>query len=143
MSSMCEIYEIVLNLRPFPFKSPEFTGAGAFDPIAKQKALARWMLKSQIQKIKHLIDSKAPIDLDIEFHFQPAKSLSKVKRQALLASRCHDVKPDADNLEKALFDILKRDLFDDDCQIWRHRTTKIWSEKDQTVIKIIVDKKQS
>ena len=38
----------------------------------------------------------------------------------------HFIKPDADNIEKALFDALKGIVWRDDCLIADHRTTKHW-----------------
>lgn len=47
------------------------------------------------------------------------------KKRAAMNGMPHQLKPDKDNLEKALLDA----IFDDDARIWDGRVTKIWGER--------------
>lgn len=56
-------------------------------------------------------------------------SWSNKKRDAM-DGQPHQVKPDVDNLHKGLLDA----VFQDDCQVWDHRVTKIWGEIGAIII---------
>lgn len=52
------------------------------------------------------------------------------KKRAEMNGKPHQVKPDKDNLEKALLDA----LFENDAHIWDLRVTKLWGESGQIII---------
>nr|WP_236946456.1 RusA family crossover junction endodeoxyribonuclease [Kosakonia radicincitans] len=52
------------------------------------------------------------------------------KKRAEMNGKPHQVKPDKDNLEKALLDA----LFENDAHIWDSRVTKLWGESGQIII---------
>lgn len=62
------------------------------------------------------------------------KSWSKKKR-AKMDGRPHMVRPDKDNLEKALLD----SVFSEDCQIWDSRVSKFWGQEGQIIIRQLPD----
>ncbi|ANI82395.1 RusA family crossover junction endodeoxyribonuclease [Kosakonia oryzae] len=65
----------------------------------------------------------------ITFILPMPASWSKKKR-AEMNGKPHQVKPDKDNLEKALLDA----LFENDAHIWDSRVTKLWGESGQIII---------
>lgn len=62
------------------------------------------------------------------------KSWSKKKRERM-DGQPHMVRPDKDNLEKALLD----SVFSEDCQIWDSRVSKFWGETGQIIIRQLPD----
>ena len=81
----------------------------------------------------------APIEgavrLDVVAVFEPAASLSKAKRAALL-HRPHIQRPDGDNIVKAIKDGLNRIAWADDCQVAEHSCRKAWGLTAQTVVTV-------
>lgn len=74
------------------------------------------------------IKLKGPIEVEsLIFKIQIPKSWGKQKR-INMANKPHIVVPDLDNLEKAFFDVMTGILFDDDCQIWKGNSRKVWAE---------------
>lgn len=65
----------------------------------------------------------------VTFVIPMPRSWSKKKR-ALMDGKPHQVKPDIDNLEKALLDA----LFENDAHIWDLRKTKLWGEQGLIII---------
>lgn len=65
----------------------------------------------------------------ITFVMPMPKSWPEKKKQAM-DGKPHQVKPDKDNLEKALLDA----LFLDDAHIWDGRTTKVWGRAGKIII---------
>ena len=70
------------------------------------------------------------------FRIKMPKSWSK-KKKALMNGEKHIVKPDLDNLEKALFDGLNGTIIKDDSQIWESfYRSKIWDYEGSTEIEL-------
>lgn len=67
------------------------------------------------------------------FYIPVSKSWSKKKKLEMIG-KPHQYKPDKDNLEKAVLDIL---CPDDDSHIWDGRVTKYWTEEGRGRIEII------
>jgi Holliday junction resolvase RusA-like endonuclease len=65
------------------------------------------------------------------FHIEMPPSWSKKKRNAMRGTP-HQVKPDSDNLLKAVFDALNKK----DQSIWDYRVTKVWD--DEAFIEVIM-----
>jgi Holliday junction resolvase RusA-like endonuclease len=76
------------------------------------------------------------VGMFLTFAFEPAPSLSKKKREALIDCRWHTIKPDMDNLEKAIKDGLNKVAYSDDCQVAFVCKTKIYS--DESYIDIVL-----
>lgn len=68
----------------------------------------------------------------ITFVLSMPKSWSKKKRLEMLG-QAHQVRPDKDNLEKALLD----SLFTDDSHIWDSRVSKVWGEVGMIIVEDI------
>lgn len=57
------------------------------------------------------------------------------KKRAKMDGQPHMVRPDKDNLEKALLD----SVFSEDSQIWDSRVTKFWGREGQIIIRHLTD----
>ena len=108
-------------------------------PVAKPRMTKRdtWLKRPATTKYWNFKDEvkrlgiKMPLSgAHIIFHMPMPKSVKGSKREKTLG-RPHQVKPDADNLIKALFDA----LYENDAGIWDFRVTKVWSEKGRIEIK--------
>lgn len=66
----------------------------------------------------------------ITFVIPMPQSWSQKKRAAMIG-KPHQQKPDIDNLTKSLLDA----IYDDDAHIWDIRTSKIWGEEGQIIIR--------
>lgn len=117
-------------------------GKYKIDPSATYKQTLKYLMLAQRAdgKILKLID--APVVVDIMFFMPIPRSTSKVKREAMLrpwrGHPCmpHVKKPDADNLEKAVWDAMTGIILQDDSQIFGHSTYKYYSEKPYIHIEI-------
>lgn len=76
---------------------------------------------------------EGPVRLNIIAFFRPPASWSKKKTAAMLR-KPHTQKPDADNIEKLVWDALNRVAYLDDSQIADSRIRKFWSETERTEI---------
>lgn len=127
-------YLLVLHGKPKPMKAHR-DGAGGkkYDPLAYEKKLAVAQLMKQCQDIGKVLDG--PLEIELYFDFCPPNSASKVKSdQMVLGDIKHTVKPDVDNLQKALLDILKRCIIKDDQLVYKITAQKRYSYEPKTVI---------
>lgn len=79
-------------------------------------------------------DANDVLRVDIEATFEPPKSWPKKKRLAAIGE-LHRVRPDKDNIEKAVTDCLWRQ----DAAIADGRTTKRWGWEAKLVVRIYVN----
>lgn len=77
-----------------------------------------------------------PLKLDVTFFIEIPKSYSKKKRDEM-AGQYVAIKPDLDNLEKALYDTMNQVVWHDDSSIVEHTVRKIWV-KDEPRIEVII-----
>lgn len=80
---------------------------------------------------KRVLDS-APGELTLEFELPIRKSWSK-KKQAELVGKPHTLKPDIDNLCKAVLDAMWPD---GDSFVWKITASKVWSVRAATTLTI-------
>lgn len=108
------------------------------DRWAKRKCVTKfWSLADLIRKcVAEQVGSVPPADSVMSFswvaYFEPPESYSDKKRRAMIGTR-HRVKPDKDNVEKGLLDVLYKG---DDQKISDGSSSKRWGEKSQVVITI-------
>jgi Holliday junction resolvase RusA-like endonuclease len=99
-----------------PVPKPRMTRA---DKWKKRPCVTRyWEYKD---KIKGSGISIPKSNCHITFIIPMPKSWSKKKMDDMLG-KPHQQRPDIDNLHKGLLDA----IFEDDCQVWDHRVTKLW-----------------
>ena len=128
------IVTFIVPGKPYAQKRPRFSRkiGRAFDPKENQtfasavQAIALPAFKTPIA---------GPVSLEVTAVFEPAASLSKPKRNALLGS-AHTQKPDVDNLVKAIADALNRIAWTDDSQIASMRIVKRWGPVAQTTVTV-------
>lgn len=107
-------------------------------PIGKPRMTRsdKWKQRPAVMRYRFFCDDVRLHDIrlpeagaHVTFVIPMPQSWSKKKR-ALMNGKPRKVKPDIDNLEKALLDA----LFDNDAHIWDLRKTKIWGEEGAIII---------
>ena len=127
-------YLLVLHGKPKAMKAHRDGARGRkYDPLAYEKKLAVAQLMKQCQDIGKVLDG--PLEIELYFDFCPPNSTSRVKADAMVSGAIkHTVKPDVDNLEKVLLDILKRCIIKDDQLVYKITAQKRYSYEPKTVI---------
>lgn len=114
---------IILDVEPVP--KPTLTQR---DKWLKRKRVVKYYdFRNFIRTQKIDIDFNKQVN--ITFYISMPKSWSKKKRLEM-NGKPHQVKPDYDNLCKALGDA----LFDSDAHIWNAHVVKKWSEKGRITL---------
>lgn len=80
--------------------------------------------------------STKPFKAKITAIFEPAKSLSKKKRQELLFKIDYTSKPDADNIAKAILDSLNGIVYKDDSQVSALLVLKDYGEENKILVEL-------
>lgn len=125
-----ERIKIVVPGAPVAKGRPRFRKVGkfvqAYTPAKTRNAELNILncFKEQVKDFK--MPSKGPISLCITFFMPVPVSLSKNKREALKGT-WHLVKPDADNLAKAVCDALNGYAWQDDSAIWSLKVAKVYA----------------
>ena len=126
-------HEITIDMKAFPWAAPTITRFGSYDTRSNKKNALKWLIKTAWDK--QMITN--PVEVCLKFAFRPSKSLSKSKKDAMVAGHIkHAVKPDLDNVFKATCDCLKGIVILDDNQVFKISAEKYYAESDH--IKIIV-----
>ena len=128
------IVTFIVPGKPYAQKRPRFSRkiGRAFDPKENQ-TFAGAVQAIALPAFPRPIEG--PVSLEVTAVFEPAASLSKPKRNALLGS-AHTQKPDVDNLVKAIADALNRIAWADDSQIAAMRVVKRWGPVAQTTVTV-------
>lgn len=121
---------ITIPGKPFAWRRARSNGKIRFKDRATESAEASLQAIALAQCPAPL---EGPISLDVRLCFKVPQSWSKAKHAAHLW-RPHTQKPDCDNCVKHIGDSLNRILWSDDAQIASLSVTKVWGDKDQTVI---------
>ena len=77
-----------------------------------------------------------PIKMKIEAIFEPAKSISKKKRNELMMIQAVTKKPDFDNIGKIVADALNKIAYNDDSQICKFEIIKRYGEQEKLIIEV-------
>lgn len=105
-----------------------------WDSQDKLKEGYKWQIRSQYREEP----IRSPVALDIIFMMPIPKSTSKVKQRAMLNGTYHHiVKPDVDNLQKMIMDVLNKIVIHDDSQVVEVHAKKIYSSKPGTHVRVI------
>ncbi len=115
--------EIVYNI--VPMGKPRMTRSDTW----KQRPVVMryWAFKDECREQELMIPEN---DAHLIFVIPMPKSWSKKKRQQM-NGHPHQSKPDIDNITKAVLDAVHKS----DAHIWDIRTSKIWGEVGQIIIK--------
>ena len=99
----------------------------------KLKEGAKWQLRSQYRE-KPLT---CALSIDLTFYLPIPKSTTKPRMRQMVNGLLHPiVKPDIDNLQKFVLDVLNGLVFDDDRKVVEIRARKLYSSKPGTLIRI-------
>lgn len=80
---------------------------------------------------------RGPVAVEIVQYRRVPKGLSQAKRAAALAGTLlPDTKPDVDNLQKSLFDGLKKVVFEDDAQVCQQTFSKLFGAADRVIVRV-------
>ena len=105
----------------------------AYTP-AKTAKVEKTLATLAIQQMNGMAPLVGPLQVQVEAFFEPPKSRSKTKRNAMMGSYVTK-KPDADNIAK-LIDSLNGIVFHDDSQVAQLLVTKKYAEQEKLVIKV-------
>lgn len=125
---------------PVPKGRPRFTRQGGVYTPPETVKFERHIIHSFREKAMYepyKLDQEKAAELDITFAIEIPKSWSKTKKEAALNQSIRPtVKPDLDNLQKAILDGLNGFAWKDDKFITQITARKIYADKGYTEIKI-------
>ena len=104
-----------------------------YDKQRDLKIYQRLLLEQQHGQDKPL---KGPLAFYVTFYMQIPKSYS-AKKQRALEGKYHCSKPDNDNLQKFIEDLVKNLIIEDDSQIAVTSARKIYSSNPRTVFSFV------
>lgn len=105
-----------------------------WDSQDKLKEGYKWQIRSQYREEP----LQCPVMVDVLFMMPIPKSTSKVKQRAMINGTFHHMsRPDVDNLQKFILDVLNEVVLKDDSQIIEIHAKKIYSTKPGTHVRII------
>lgn len=112
-------------------------------PVAKPRMTRsdKWKKRDCVMRYRDFCDEARSLRLNfnsgdhITFVLPMPESWS-VKKRKQTNGEPHRIKPDLDNLIKAVCDA----LYENDSAIWDFRATKIWGERGEIIIKSIAEK---
>jgi len=136
--------KLFLNYTPVPASRPRVTKWGTF--YSKKYNDYKNKIKHDIQK-KFLNDNDyqkaektTALNIKIIFKFPFPKSYSKKKRLEIKENNyLHLIKPDLDNLEKAILDGMNEIVYNDDSQICELSSSKRYTEEENGSTEIIIE----
>ena len=131
---MMKGYKITIPLKPYPSPRPRATARGGFASVYMPKEYMDYKGKVQLHLPK--LKLEGAILINFEFYFEMPKSWSK-KKKNLMFGRWHTQKPDWDNLCKTYMDAMNKIIYTDDGQSSCGKVKKVWSDKNEVIIKII------
>lgn len=124
---------LTIDSLPVPWKTHGGYGKRSFNRCAKEKGNYQWQIRSQWNR--EVIST--PIQVEYTYHMPIPKGTSKPKTLQMLNGIIHHlVRPDLDNLDKFLSDCLIGTVLQDDSQICKKSSQKIYGLVPKTVIKI-------
>jgi Holliday junction resolvase RusA-like endonuclease len=124
---------ITIPLDPVPWTAARLSRGRCYDPKEKDKRAARWHVKDQYRG--DLLQGYFSIFFD--FVFEPPKSASKKRREAMLCGLIIPTKGDCTNYQKLYEDCLKKIVIEDDRNVEVIGSRKLYGEKGMVIIKIL------
>lgn len=105
-----------------------------WDSQDKLKEGYKWQIRSQYREEP----IQGPVRMDVVFMMPIPKSTSKVKQRAMMnGTYYHMSRPDVDNLQKFILDVLNEIVIKDDGQVVEIHAKKIYSSKPGTHVRVI------
>lgn len=132
-----QMIHIILPGDPIAKMRPRITRKGAYDPQHSIKHAAKFQVLSQVNRLPVPYASCVPIEIEIDFYFSVPKGKENLHQWDLLY---HISKPDYDNCEKWILDVMSGIVYEDDRQVFRCTTKKHYDENPRTEIYIVPKK---
>lgn len=105
---------------PRPKSRPRFVKGRVVSSVDKNEKIWRRLVESEVARLSHDAPIDYPVAIDMEFWFA-TKDPDRVGRP-------HAQRPDKDNLEKLVLDVLtKKGVIKDDALVVTGRTAKMWA----------------
>ena len=125
--------QIEIDSIPIPWSPARVTSHGAFNPRGKQKNFAIWMIRSKYNG--PVIKDYVVLDFQFIFPIPNSVHISFHKRYLenieFIPTAC-----DCTNLQKFYEDCLKKTIIDDDRNVVKISSSKLYGEKGKILIKI-------
>jgi Holliday junction resolvase RusA-like endonuclease len=125
--------------RPVAKQRPRASRRGRYITVYTPRETTNYenMIRRVYREDVGTIKLQGPLEVQVDGYFEPPKSISKKKRQAMLdGSIDHISKPDCDNLAKSCLDALNGIAYDDDSQINKLIVTKQYGDTAKVDIRI-------
>ena len=130
-------YTFEISGDPIAKKRPRFSKNGTYDVQSKEKNAYLWSIRSQIALKGILKPIEGPIEMEMIFYTSMPKSVLKSKRKALETDGTFDWRrPDLDNYQKFILDVLNSYLYHDDAQIVKIYACKMYSLEPKTIFTV-------
>ena len=137
----------ILNIEPQAQKRHRIgKGGNMYDPSAEYKEDMRGYILDGLGKNKNRkefsfpLPKEVPVGLDMTFFMPIPKTTGKADRKLMQEGLIHHMKkPDVDNLEKAMLDILSGILYTDDRQVWRTSSKKVYTNVCSPYMKVMAE----
>lgn len=113
--------------RPVAAARPRVTRHGTYTPLSTRRWKERVWLVGE-EAMGRMAPFKGPVRAVLQFYFTPLAKLRKAEAAALLGA-WRTLKPDGDNLAKAVLDALNGVCFVDDAQVVDLSVTKRFGAK--------------
>ena len=125
---------LTVDCLPVPWAAHGGYGRRSFNPRYREKEFYKWQLKSQWNQ--EIVTG--PLEVEYTYHMPIPSGTSKIRRTQMLNGMMHHLKkPDLDNLDKFLSDVLQGICYENDSQICKKNSSKLFGLSPKTVIKII------
>ena len=124
--------EINIPLSPLSWEAPLKGKYGFYDPREKEKRVVRFFVKEQYKQDPLQVFTV----LCFTFFFKIPASASATRKADMLAGKIIPTKSDCTNLQKLYEDCLKDIVIDDDRNVAKIFSEKLYAEKEGINIKI-------
>ncbi len=129
---------LTLPGEPIAKQRPRFSRKGTYDPQFSQKHAARFQILSQINR-DGILPFPPIVSCEVEFRFF-FNTPDDRKNLVAWGISPHITKPDIDNIFKFYLDCLNGIIFNDDQQVTKCSSEKLYSDKPRTEILIMPKK---
>lgn len=141
-----EYVELVIDIDKYNLKAYERNRAArtghTYDPLSKYKVEFHKVFDTEIKKfIPEPLLGYCYIEIDR--YLTMPKSTSMIRRKAAANKEYLPTKkPDNDNIEKIIYDLMNNLVYHDDGQIVENRTRKFFGDDHRTLIRIKIYKEE-
>lgn len=125
--------------KPFGKQRPKFSRRGRFittytpHETVEYERKVRESYRAKYGKYK----LRSPVEANIIAYYKIPSGTSNAKRKKMLQKEIlPQIKPDTDNIAKAILDPLNRIVYEDDAQVVKLNIEKYYSDKPRVVIEI-------